>query len=144
MKGVSNKVADSLSRYYQSDTWEDVHPSYDYVNADSQLDPEGEDLLWNRIIEIRAIGVSTRKQPLREATEERDALANNLTNVPQSSEQPNGPEDDDDPTIFKSISEGPELRKHVEKANDFLNQVRQGYTKDILFSKIMKEKGKHL
>jgi len=39
--------------------------------------------------------------------------------------------------------EGPELRKHVEKANDFLDRVRQGYTKDILFSKIMKEKGKH-
>jgi hypothetical protein len=52
VKGVSNKVADSLSRYYQSDTWEDVHPSYDYVKADSQLDPKGEDLLWNHIVEI--------------------------------------------------------------------------------------------
>ena len=70
MKGVSNKVADSLSRYYQSDTWEDVHPSYDYVNADSQLGLEGEDLPWNNVVEIRAIGVSTCQRPLREATEE--------------------------------------------------------------------------
>src|SRR6202041_3154519 len=29
IKGTSNKVADSLSRYYQSDTDEDNHPSYD-------------------------------------------------------------------------------------------------------------------
>src|SRR6202041_2244948 len=48
IKGTSNKVADSLSRYYQSDTWEDVHPSYDFVSADLKLDPEGEDLPWNR------------------------------------------------------------------------------------------------
>jgi len=143
VKGVSNKVADSLSRYYQSDTWEDVHPSYDYVNADSQLDPEGEDLPWNHVVEIRAIGVSTRQRPLREATEERDTLAENLANAPRSSKRPNGSEDDEDPTIFDSISEGPELRKHVEKASDFLDRVRQGYTKDILFSKIIKEKERH-
>src|SRR6202050_347991 len=72
VKGVSNKVADNLSRYYQSDTREDEHPSYDYVNADSQLDPESEDLLWNHIVEIQAIGVYTRKRPLREATEARE------------------------------------------------------------------------
>src|ERR1700724_470036 len=53
VKGVSNNVADSLSQYYQSDTWEDVHLSYDYVNADSQLDPDGKDLPWNHVVEIR-------------------------------------------------------------------------------------------
>jgi len=31
VKGISNKVADSLSCYYQSDTWEDEHPPYDFV-----------------------------------------------------------------------------------------------------------------
>jgi hypothetical protein len=45
IKGTSNKVADSLSCYYQSDTSEDKHPTYDYVNADLLLDLEGEDLL---------------------------------------------------------------------------------------------------
>ena len=40
IKGTSNKVADSLSRYYQSDMDEDNHPSYDYVlrPIDSLLD----------------------------------------------------------------------------------------------------------
>jgi hypothetical protein len=54
VKGSSNKVADSISQYYQSDTEDDTHPTYDFVNADSQLDPEGEDLPWNYIIELRA------------------------------------------------------------------------------------------
>ena len=44
IKGTSNRVADSLSRYYQSDTVENSHPSYDYITVDAQLDLEGEDL----------------------------------------------------------------------------------------------------
>ena len=44
MKGSSNKVADSLSQYYHSDMEDDAHPTYNFVNADSQLDPEDEDL----------------------------------------------------------------------------------------------------
>jgi hypothetical protein len=55
MKGICNLVADSLSRYYQSDTWEDIHSSYDFVNADLQLDSEGEDLPWNQMVKILTI-----------------------------------------------------------------------------------------
>ena len=49
---------------------------YDFVNADSQLDPEGEDLPWNHVIELRAM--TTRSHGIREATPERDTLANEL------------------------------------------------------------------
>ena len=52
MKGSSNKVADSLLWYYQLDKEDDTHPTYDFVNAESQLDPEGEDLPWNHIIKL--------------------------------------------------------------------------------------------
>jgi hypothetical protein len=45
VKGTSNRVVDSLSQYYQSDTGDDIHPLYDYIMADSQLDLGGEDLL---------------------------------------------------------------------------------------------------
>src|ERR1700723_2708947 len=75
IKGTSNKVADSLSRYNQSNKGEDVHPSYDFVSADLKLDPEGEDLPWNRVVEIRAISDEARDRPIREATEEREVLA---------------------------------------------------------------------
>ena len=55
---------------------DDTHPTYDFVNADSQLDPEGEDLPWNCIVEICAM--TTCSCGLREATPERDVLANEL------------------------------------------------------------------
>jgi len=48
MKGTSNKVTDSLSQHYQSDTDDDIHPMYDHITADVQLDPEGKDFPWNR------------------------------------------------------------------------------------------------
>src|SRR6202041_3144998 len=73
IKGTSNKVADSLSRYYQLDTDEDSHPSYDYVTVDAQLDPEGEDLPWIRMIEVRAMNMCC--QTLRENPEEHDVIA---------------------------------------------------------------------
>jgi hypothetical protein len=70
IKGVTNKVADSLSRYYQLDTSEDSHPTFDFVNADVRLDPEGEDLPWNRVVELCTMQDDAPRQPLREATEE--------------------------------------------------------------------------
>src|SRR6202040_2807439 len=76
IKGTSNRVADSLSRYYQSDTVEDNHPSYDYITVDAQLDPEGEDLPWIRMIEVHAM--SMRSRTLRENPEERDMIAERL------------------------------------------------------------------
>src|ERR1700722_15505142 len=72
IKGTSNKVADSLSRYYQSDMNEDNHPSYDYVTVDVQLDPEGEDLPWIRMIEVCTMNMHS--QTLRENPEERNVI----------------------------------------------------------------------
>ena len=66
----------------------------------------------------------------------------NVTWTPEASQDI--PEDDDDPTIFKSISNGPELRKHVEKATDFLECVCAGYAKDPLFSKVVTNKSQYL
>ena len=123
MKGSSNKVADSLSRYYQSDTEDDTHPMYDFANADSQLDPEGEDLPWNRIVEICMM--TTRSHGLPEATPERDALANeSAVHIPPLELPESDPGNGEDPTIFKALTAGPELRKHVEEASDFLDKVK--------------------
>jgi len=52
IKGELNKVADCLSRYFESDTTSDVHKYYDYVQADRRIDPEGEDLPSERYQEI--------------------------------------------------------------------------------------------
>jgi hypothetical protein len=51
--------------------------------------------------------------------------------------------EEDDPTIFESISNGPKLRKHVEKVTHFLDHIKRGYEKDTLFAKIVKEKKRY-
>ncbi|KAG6858085.1 hypothetical protein C0995_002813, partial [Termitomyces sp. Mi166 len=52
VKGELNKVADCLSQYFKSDTIDDVHNVYDYVQVDKWIDPEGEDLPLHRFHEI--------------------------------------------------------------------------------------------
>ena len=47
VKGDTNLVADVLSRYYESDTRDKSHDDSQYVNIDTQLDPNGKDLPWD-------------------------------------------------------------------------------------------------
>ena len=102
---------------------DDTHPTYNFVNADSQLDPEGEDLPWKSIVEICTM--TTYSHGLREATPERDMLANELAvHIPP----PELPESDlgngEDPTIFEALTTSPKLQKHVEEVTDFLDKVK--------------------
>jgi len=53
IKGKLNKVANCLSRYYESDTWYDVYDISEYVDADVRLDPTLDDMPWNRLREIK-------------------------------------------------------------------------------------------
>jgi hypothetical protein len=74
------------------------------VNADVRLDPEGEDLPWNPVVELRAMQDNAPRRPLREATEERGTLAKELANAARTPEATQDiSEDEDDPTIFESI-----------------------------------------
>src|SRR6202040_509779 len=141
IKGTSNKVADSLSRYYQLDTDEDNHPSYNYVTVDALLDPEGEDLPWIRMIEVCSM---TRSQTLRESPEEHDIITENLDSPITNGKASNDADElGKDPTIIESLSHGPELRLHVEKTADFIEKVKTGYRHDRLFSKLVTEISRH-
>jgi hypothetical protein len=51
--GITNKVVDALSCYYEYDTWEDNHPPEDYINADVHLDPTLDELSWERLCEVK-------------------------------------------------------------------------------------------
>ena len=44
LKGDKNKVADSLSCYFSSDMLGESHSLVTYVNVDSRLDPDADDL----------------------------------------------------------------------------------------------------
>ena len=52
IRGELNKVADSLLCYYMSDSPDEIHDISEYVNADSRLDPEGDDLPRIRMEEL--------------------------------------------------------------------------------------------
>ena len=91
VKGVANKVADALSRYFESDTKLDAIPPSDFVTADVHLDPELQDVSPERELEI--MGDMIRKDfekkstgnhhlnLLEEVVEERDRIAV-MRNVP--------------------------------------------------------------
>jgi len=53
VKGVENKVADCLSRYYEVEGGEGVqNECVDWANADMRLNPEGDDLPQDRLREL--------------------------------------------------------------------------------------------
>src|SRR5579875_354896 len=89
IKGITNKVADALSRYYESDTSEDVHRTHDFVNADVRIDKEHDDLPRGRqeeldIDQFMALRRSTRlgdkQHAIAEPVETRDREAAELRN----------------------------------------------------------------
>ncbi len=84
IKGEFNKVADCLSRYYESDMNADIHEFHEYVQADRKIDPSGEDLpnerrqeIKERVVEIRSMRVMElqHSQRLQEAQEHYDTEA---------------------------------------------------------------------
>ena len=52
IKGISNKVADTLLHYYESDTPEDVHGTHEYVNADVCIDRDHDNLPRGHLEEL--------------------------------------------------------------------------------------------
>lgn len=150
VRGVTNKVADCFSRYFASDTADEVHPLDDYVSVDRRLDPDGEDLPLNRLEELRAmrVGTSPTKRPLparglvsRSTLEARRVEAAAMAPVPPP---PALTEDNtDDPGVFDPPSDAPPLDAKIDDAANFLQHVRDGYTDDTTFAKVASASGQH-
>ena len=64
VKGVDNKVADCLSRYYENDLPKEDHPEHIYINANVRLDPSGDLLPTDRFVELRSAASRRSKQLL--------------------------------------------------------------------------------
>ena len=58
VEGHKNKVADALSRYYDSSTDEDLHFD-DYMSADIHLDKNAEDIIPDRVEEYEELLLSS-------------------------------------------------------------------------------------
>jgi len=69
VKGETNLVADALSRYDENNHWDRSHDTSQSVTTDARLDPEGENLPWNRFEETRTMhepGDDSRTRPQRQ------------------------------------------------------------------------------
>ena len=83
-------------------------PRAHHVTVDAQLDPEGEDLPWIRMIEVCAM--NTHSRTLRENPEEHDVITKLLDSPITNGKASNDAEEsDEDPTIIESLSKGLEL-----------------------------------
>lgn len=150
IKGIHNKVADALSRYYESDTPEDKYDIAEYTNADVRLDNEGEDLPIGRLEEYERMLVrreSSRLKEMKERKEERDIEAaemeqaraeKSLSN--DKTTQHTAPE----LTVLDAVGRGDDLVHILDSTqNDFQERAKEYYTDDPLFSKILENPEDH-
>jgi len=176
VKGETNLVADTLSRYYESNNWDEMKDTPQYVNADARLDPEGEDLPWDRFKETREMRETgkehntcmqwqrqapqqadepvsfTPKRPVVKAIEERQQEAAELVAHKESThEQPSDEHtvhvlrsnDQVDPMIRESLGQLPNLHPRVEGNRSILKDIKNGYPKDLLLSKVLENVAHH-
>jgi len=147
IKGKLNKVADCLSRYYESNTWYDVYDVSEYVDANVRLDPTLDDVPWNRLweiedrtVEMHAIRVTeeTRRRKsnrLAERQEERDVRAAELAAAPEpATGVPVAvAATEEDPTVFVSRARGEHLVAKLTANDSFITDIKSGYNHDSLF-----------
>jgi hypothetical protein len=89
----------ALSRYYEHDYWVEVPEIQDYVNADTRLDLEYDDLPWDRLREVRdkvieshvkranTEKVQVELPALREHIQERDTQAAEMAAAQEEQEE---------------------------------------------------------
>ena len=161
IKGEYNKIADCLSRYYESDTNADVHETHEYVQVDRRIDPEGEDLpqertqeIMERVIEIRAMQALEvrRSNRLREAKEQREIEAEELQQDVQQdvdhAASKSRKTKSKEITLADILGHGTHGKQRPLRANknvgakgndDLIVAIKSKYQKDRLFKVIMEE-----
>ena len=79
--GDQNRVADTLSCYFEYDTIEDKIPNTDFVKADEILDPDGDLVPIKRFVEIRT-NVTRRSHRLQDRMEPAITESKELNQIP--------------------------------------------------------------
>jgi RNase H-like domain found in reverse transcriptase/Reverse transcriptase (RNA-dependent DNA polymerase)/Integrase zinc binding domain len=130
IEGKLNKVADSLSRYFENDTPEDKREEQDFVSSDQRLDPEGETLPIDRLMEVRVN--ASRQKKIRDPPEARKEESNQM-NEKQINHSP--VELEEDPLAIEAIGEG-ELPIRIEGHDELIKTFKKGYKDDSLFKKV--------
>ncbi len=132
VEGHKNKVADALSRYYESSSDEDLHYD-DFVSADVHIDKLGEDLPLSRIEEAEEMLLlhrfSLRLASASSVIEDRDVEAMILDPADNRSGR-------SELTLADIVLPEDSLRTVVEE-NDFLSSIKKGYAKHSAWQGIL-------
>ncbi|KAG6881435.1 hypothetical protein C0995_001886, partial [Termitomyces sp. Mi166 len=164
VKGELNKVADCLSRYFESDTTDDVHKVYNYVQADKRIDPEGEDLPLHRFHKIAEKRELRCSKWLREQKELRDLEAQQMveaTKNPNKGIELSSHDDDpllaqvlekrieslttnDDPAVAQVLATGTKALVNSEHDEVQMHvHILQGYKKDQMYVELLNKPTEH-
>ncbi|KAG6881375.1 hypothetical protein C0995_002095, partial [Termitomyces sp. Mi166 len=173
VKGELNKVADCLSRYFESDTPDDVHNIYDYVQADKRIDSEGKDLPLHRFHEIAEKRVEIQamqaqelccSKRLKEQKELCDLEAQQMveaTKIPNKGIESSSHDDnpllaqvlekrtessttDDDPAVVQVLATGTKAPVNSEHGEAQMRvHILQGYKKDQMYVEILDKPTEH-
>jgi hypothetical protein len=144
--GEQNKVADCLSRYYENDRFDEVHEPHKYVTSDVRLDPKHEDLTELHLQELgeeKAMGQMLTRR-IRDRNEDRVLEAEQMAAATRPVDIPedNNPRDDThDMTVGEALQNGPSLQKVVLGDKTFLQAIKDGYSEDSVFSKVIDNPG---
>jgi hypothetical protein len=170
VEGIKNVVADALSRMYAGRN--DSIPIDDWVNADIRLDPEGETLPIDRLLESRVVQLHPQGPNgvvLKECVEPRVSKSLELqkASISRPDEAPEQIGDGnagsvaenhspsshgqnerierithEEDMVWSSGSPPIPLKVHLE-GDDFLAVIRGTYGKDTLFSKVLLHPEQH-
>src|SRR6266481_1442286 len=141
MDGVTNRVADCLSRYYETDGPDDHHQEHEFVSADSQLDLDGELLPIWWYVEL-CTAAARRSRHLAERVEQR-VLDSDVMNDDAVTASDEVPAPDDEPIAFTPGANGQSLRAHVERDINLARLVQRYYREDPVFSKVLSQPRAH-
>jgi hypothetical protein len=156
VKGESNKIADVLSRYYESDMALDVHAPSEYIRADKRIDPTGATLpkqRWKEVIEaqveLRTVEemAQRRSRQLQEKKEARDLEAEVMAaaNAVQEPLKEMGGRahrttqvDDEDASLEEALLGGEYVNEPMTLGDEpeFVEAIRRGYAHDKFFIKL--------
>jgi hypothetical protein len=156
VQGISNKVADMLSHYFETDNWTDAHPAQDYIDADVRLDPQHEDLPWERHLELEQD--DTAELPLQVAEQmlhinDEHSIVNQFDydTTKQLMGMTVAPYmyamivdmQSEDLTVAQSMGHHVKMTDMGDLDEAFRQDICQGYTMDKLFSKVLSNLSHH-
>ena len=141
MDGDWNRVADTLSHYFEYDTIEDKHPNTDFVKADKILGPDRELVPIEQFVEIHTTMI-------RRLCQLQDCLEPAITESKELNQAPKNPTSvlvsgNNDVIATSSGNDKTSLIVKVEQTFNLTKMVKVAYWKDKLYSNILEKPKAH-